>query len=495
MQNSIIVGKNLLETLTSALYENPVILFREYVQNSLDAYNFAIKEEQLEPLVDFCVDIDIDEQNKSITIKDNGYAILTKEAFVEDMLSLGNSRKTDPNQYIGFRGIGRISALPFCDTLTFRSKAKGSDKINVCQWKGNTYRKLINHDESSELTIYDVIKDVVDIWEEEDKDTASHYFSVHIQNYGMEVEDVLESDDFKEQLKKLLPIQYSEQFTASQKILDKYKSFMNEDLSEFICPVRLNGEDLKKNYTDENVLESDIIFWEIRGRELGKNKPGDKIGILWFTFNKKMVAAKNEDYGIMVRSKNVLMGSNDTFADLCASSKEHVATYSELTSTLRGVYGELLINYDKLKDNARREWFKTDEYSIYLKYIIVDFMRRLYNYRYRASQYYNLRSNEKIEKKKAELKKALVELVDIDNNKIDINSFCTTPGVSNAPKLEEENATSPYPLSEEDMPRESSTKKKIYQELISIVEQFFEKEKSYDLYLKLRAYIKNHFAK
>ena len=38
-------------------------------------------------------------------------------------------------------------------------------------------------------------------------------------------------------------------------------------------------------------------------------------------------------------------------------------------------------------------------------------------------------------------------------------------------------------------------KKKIYQELISIVEQFFEKEKSYDLYLKLRAYIKNHFAK
>ena len=57
MQNSIIVGKNLLETLTSALYENPVILFREYVQNSLDAYNFAIKEEQLESLVDFCVDI------------------------------------------------------------------------------------------------------------------------------------------------------------------------------------------------------------------------------------------------------------------------------------------------------------------------------------------------------------------------------------------------------------------------------------------------------
>ena len=77
----------------------------------------------------------------------------------------------------------------------------------------------------------------------------------------------------------------------------------------------------------------------------------------------------------------------------------------------------------------------------------------------------------------------------------DINSFCTTPSASSVSKQEEENATSPYPLSEEDMPRESTTKKKIYQELISIVEQFFEKERSYDMYLKLRAYIKNHFAK
>ena len=30
------VSLRLLETLTSALYEDPIILFREYVQNSLD---------------------------------------------------------------------------------------------------------------------------------------------------------------------------------------------------------------------------------------------------------------------------------------------------------------------------------------------------------------------------------------------------------------------------------------------------------------------------
>jgi hypothetical protein len=36
--------------------------------------------------------------------------------------------------------------------------------------------------------------------------------------------------------------------------------------------------------------------------------------------------------------KNVLMGSNDTFADLCEDSSEHVASYSQLAATLRGVW-------------------------------------------------------------------------------------------------------------------------------------------------------------
>lgn len=35
---SIGMGLRLLETLTSALYEDPIVFFREYVQNSADAF-------------------------------------------------------------------------------------------------------------------------------------------------------------------------------------------------------------------------------------------------------------------------------------------------------------------------------------------------------------------------------------------------------------------------------------------------------------------------
>ena len=188
------------------------------------------------------------------------------------------------------------------------------------------------------------------------------------------------------------------------------------------------------------------------------------------------------------------MGNNDTFATVCANSKEHVATYSELTATLRGVYGEFLINSPSLKDNARREWFRTDEYSVYLKYVIVDFMKRLYRYRYAASRYFRLNPDEKAEAKKMNLKNALMELVDVDTNKIDVGEFCKnevkevekTKDIANVPQ-----GYTKY--SSEDMPRQAQTKRKDYDELMTVIGEFFVKEKMFDVFLKLRAYIKKHF--
>ena len=46
MSNDSLIDARLLGTLTSALYEDPIIIFREYVQNSLDAYNEVIDNEE-----------------------------------------------------------------------------------------------------------------------------------------------------------------------------------------------------------------------------------------------------------------------------------------------------------------------------------------------------------------------------------------------------------------------------------------------------------------
>src|SRR4030043_205393 len=106
MAKKITIGRSVLETITVALYENPIILFREYVQNSLDAYNKARDDGEI-AVDNFHVTIDVNERDKKIVIKDNGYGIATDELFAERMLGIGSLQKAaDRTRYIGFRGIG-----------------------------------------------------------------------------------------------------------------------------------------------------------------------------------------------------------------------------------------------------------------------------------------------------------------------------------------------------------------------------------------------------
>lgn len=486
MIENIYVGRNLLETLTSALYESPIILFREYVQNSLDAYNNALKE-GYGTIPDFHVEIDINKDKKIIRIRDNGYGIESELKFAKDMLSFGDSNKTDKSEFIGFRGIGRISAVPFCKKLTFINKASNQNQKNICIWKGETFKQLINSDYKETKSFEDVIKKIVDL-SNEDCDSDEHFFEVVIENYSKEVEDVIENKNFQSNLRKLLPLKYDSSFSKSADIISRYNSFMNENFEKYMCSIRLDGIELTKRYTDnEHILASGVIFVEIRDKPNSGNTLGDKSGIMWFTFNQLMTAKRNDkDYGIMVRSKNILMGSNDIFADLCEDSSEHVATYSQLAATLRGVYGELLINSMNLKDNARRDWFKMDEYSLALKYQIIDFMKRLYTYRYAASKYFNNDIPTQAEGLKQELKTALTNLVEYNKN---TNNDAVEIMISDAPEKRKE--VNQNICSDEDIPRASKSFKQNYDKIMGIIEKYYIAQDNYEEFLKVRAFIKN----
>lgn len=493
MTKNIIVGRNLLETLTSALYEDPIVLFREYVQNSLDAYNLATRNDSSLSSHSLEVTIDIDKEKKIIIIKDNGFGISSADNFQKAMLGFGNSEKKDRSRFIGFRGIGRLSGLPFCKTLRFRNKIIGTSKIDICTWQGERYRELLNTND--ETTFQEIVNAIVDIKQEEGNDPESHYFEVEIIGYGSELEDdVILNTNFEQRLRKMLPVKYDDSFPSAKLIEEQYRKFMNEELSDFMCSVVLDGTELRKAYTDvNNVLDSGLVFIPIKEKEGPNKKPGDKIGLLWFTFNKKPVAVKDDScYGIMIRSKNVLMGDNDSFADLCTNSKRYVATYTELAATLRGVYGELLINSTVLRDNARREWFRTDEHSIFLKYVIVDFMSNLYAYRYAASKYFRARAEDKSEKKKQSLKIAIRSLLNVDENLLDVDDFCKKE-TKDSTREGNDNIEKPY--SEEDIPRQNITKKRNYDEIMKVMEAFFIKEEKYELFLKLRAFVKKFFGK
>jgi hypothetical protein len=486
MTKKITIGKSVLETITVALYENPIILFREYVQNSLDAYNKA-KDDGNSTIRDFHVSIHIDEQNKNIVVKDNGYGIVTFELFKERMLSIGSSHKAaDKTRYIGFRGIGRISGLPFCSKLIFRNKVANSNKVYECVWDGEKYRKIL--DEGADGDLESIINKIVTI-EESPADSNTkieHYFEVTLEQFSDDIKEMMADAGFKDKLIRMLPLEYKKDFKGSKKIISRYNDFMKtEDLKRFMIPVKFNGEELYKCYDDTFILDSDLVFWELRGKQKGDGSQGDKIGLLWFTFEGHLKSRENDEYyGILTRSKNVLFGGNDTFAQIADANKQYVTTFRELAQALRGIYGELLINSQYLSDNSRRDWFLPDEHSRDLNNVITDFMRRLHQYRYCASRYFRQNAT----KTKEELKHALDELVDLKTNRIDYDKFSEKGKEAKERKIPADGS-----FAEEDIPHKSQGMKNCYDILMKVIEAYFKKIKQRSLFWKLRAFIVSHF--
>ena len=477
------IGLHLLETLTSALYDDPIILFREYVQNSIDAYNAAVNKDSSLLLENFCVDINIDTECRNITIIDNGYGI-SSEHFLEKMLDISASDKINSNDQIGFRGIGRLSAMPFCERLLFSCKNQGSDEIIRFEWNGQKFHELLHKEDKLEL------EDAVSIISGmkaplHDKNVNAHCFQVDILGYNDEINELISQKDFNNRLRMMLPLRYCPGFKYQKQISDRYFEYMNERIEKFSVAVKLNGENLYKPYSDSNILDSDICFWDLKYRSKHKGIPGEKIGIIWYTFNHRMTAnPADEPFGILVRSKNMLMGDHNSLAQALfrGKSDDYVATFRELAQTLQGVYGEMLLNSPRLKDNARRDWFKLDDDSIELRHIIFDFMKRLHKYRYVSSRAFNAIE---LNMNKQKLEKAYVELTSNYEPKDYVDSFYESKKKADAEK------TKPaFKFADEDIPLQTVTIKKFYEKFLLLAQDFFDKESLPQIFMKMRAFIK-----
>ena len=469
----------LLETLTSALYEDPIILFREYVQNSLDAYNNEVNNDKAKAMDDFYVNIKIHKNRFNIEIIDNGYGI-REEDFLHKMTHIGESDKKNLEDQIGFRGIGRLSAMPLCRQLVFENKPPGTNKRLIFTWDGERFNDLLNKGADIGATLDKITtcsrKDY-------DGDIDDHYFKVRINGYQEAVKDLLQSATFEDRLCTLLPLRYSPKFTKQNQIKNKYRDFMGHSLDKFSCSVKLDNQELYKPYTDEDILASGIVFWDLLYPSMEEDASAERIGILWFTFDRVIKARpKDRPCGILVRSKNMLMGDQYALAsDVIRSKSDYITTPRELTQALNGVCGEMLINYEKLRDNARRDWFRIDEESIKLRHIIVEFMRRLHTYRYAASNYFS-EKREVEEKLMIEAYKGLITNYDPDKFIPDIHRL----------KKEIEASKEVFKFADNDIPTSSITVKRFYDRLMQCLYEYLAGRDKIEEFIEIRTVIKKY---
>jgi molecular chaperone HtpG len=342
-----VIGKNIIENLTTAMYENNNIIFREYIQNSADQIDKAIKM-NLADQSELYVDIDIDTKNRCITVYDNATG-LGKDVFKDKLTSIADSDK-DRDEDKGFRGIGRLGGLACCDTLIFSSSIKGESVKSIMMWDAKRLRDIINDPDQRPLA-GDLV-DMVTSHKEESYDTDSHFFEVKLVDVLDENNELLDEYSVREYLQAVAPVPYPNGFVFRSKIYDFAR---DEGLVIDEYKILINGEQLFKGYTSnlyEGSPENKTIYDSITDMEFRKfyAKNGDLLAWMWLGISKfkRQIPSVNQMRGIRLRKENIQIGNSETIS------------YPKFFKESRGNYyfvGEIFAVHKNLIPNARRDYF------------------------------------------------------------------------------------------------------------------------------------------
>ena len=135
------IGKNILENLTTGMYADSKVIYREYVKNTCYQIEKTKKQKKInrEHADAF---ISKKEDERFISVEDNATGV--KEAdFVAQLGDIANSdKKVGVDK--GFRGIGRLCGLAYCKTLVFSTSYKGETKGSKMVFDAKKMREMLS---------------------------------------------------------------------------------------------------------------------------------------------------------------------------------------------------------------------------------------------------------------------------------------------------------------------------------------------------------------
>ena len=335
------VGKNFLENLTVAMYENSFTVYREFVQNAADSIDKLDKEEA-------SIDIVIDYNKRKISVHDNAMGIPMRD-FKKKMTDVADSEK-DRNTDKGFRGIGRLAGLGYCDTLIFRTTVKDEDKESVIKWDGVRLKEIVAdsslHPSSDELI--EMITDVSYV----NAKKEDHFFEVIMEDVIFESDDLLDAEEVINYLQAVAPVPYANYFSFYEKI---YEFAENEGFKIDEYTVLVNGNQLFKPYRMrlyEGASEKPKQYDEIYDVKFEKFLASDGTPVAWLWYGvakyEKYIPVINDMRCIRLRKENIQIGNENTLG------------YPKYFKESRGngyFIGELFVLDNRLIPNARRDYF------------------------------------------------------------------------------------------------------------------------------------------
>lgn len=343
-------GKKLLQICMGDIYPNPMVVYREYVQNSCDSLQEAEKRGMFSSNVQKLVSIKI--YFNSISIHDRGIGV-RKDDVVKSLIDLSYSQKNGNN--IGRYGIGRLTGAKYCDELVFETSAEGEDVKSIVRFNAKKAREIIESEEELECT--DVV-DMVTTYSREKEQANLHYFRVTLNNVFER--HLLDKEEAKKYLAETVPVDFSTSFKdyLLKPAFEKAPEFKELFDSVPCCNVMFDGAPIKKTY------ESSVVNSANQEERIGNIKffklehEGEILAWGWYamTVTAKQFVSTVLFRKIRLRQLNMAVGDLTYFDNLYRKDADSSYFIGEVYATHPNI--EPTTGREGLVDNSYKKLFE-----------------------------------------------------------------------------------------------------------------------------------------
>lgn len=400
------VGASIVEIITESLYDKPIVVFREYVQNSADSLMIM---EQNNPASDSSISIWHTSSN-ALCFLDNGTGI-KEEDFELTMSSIANSPK-NRSKNIGYKGIGRLSGLAYCKKLIF---------VNILDYNGlqfQTYTisclkyaelrkegRLNNLDFSELIKLISEFKDRPDVSKIQKllEPYASTFrnrntgFLVILEDISPVLKGTMADRKFEENLAWLLPVPFKEELLTQKGTNDdKHELFISLSTElAFSNNISAPAKSFDIYYNQKQIFRP--ISREFFRNYLCKSNM-NQYAVCIHTFSNTGININNKNpfSGIRIYIDNILLCDETELIPALQQFGMISHTANEIIQTVRGI-GAVIYIVDKvnISANARRTFIDvTDEDSLDFLRLIGEFVESIFQARYALSNYYNTKKKD-----------------------------------------------------------------------------------------------------
>ena len=334
-----LVGGGILNLITTGMYNNPLAIYREYIQNAADEFASSGRAQNGK------VEIQIDPSELRVRIRDNGPGLSFDRA-MRTLLPIARSGKrlgTDR----GFRGIGRLAGLAFAESVTFITRSQKDQPTTRIVWDGPKLRHSIAENPETERAI----RECVTIETISGVEWPAHFFEVEVSGIGRHAAGlILNREAVRAYVGEVCPVPIAPQFPFASEV----ESLFVKDDAPLMLEVCLDDDPAPITRPFDRTIQfpngQEDHFTNFEKIDIPAAGGNGRAAIGWVAHSsyRGVISKEARVRGIRVRAGNIQVGDEGIFDSLFAEDR-----FNRWCCV-----GELHIVDSRIIPNGRRDYFE-----------------------------------------------------------------------------------------------------------------------------------------